>query len=153
MRCWTMVLIGLLLVPFLSHLPAQTANKRHGVEINQDVFPQKTPKECLASVLKAIDGKRIDYLLAHLADPMFVDVRVKALGNFDELIRETNAKFADDPGALKELRRYLKEGEWEEGEEATSVKLKDVKNRAVFFKKIADRWYMENKQRAETEKK
>lgn len=153
MRSWLVILTGVLLFPHLPHLPGQTPAKRHGVEINQDVFPQKTPKECLASVLKAIDGKRIDYLLAHLADPTFVDVRVKALGNFDELIRETNAKLADDPGAVKELRRYLKEGEWEPGDEATSVKLKDVKNRGVFFKKIGDRWYMENKQRAETEKK
>lgn len=133
---------------------AQTAAKRYGVDVNDAVFPQKTAKECLASVVKAIDGKRIDYLLAQLADPQFVDARVKALGgNFEELVKETNAKFAADPAAVKELRRFLKEGEWEEGEESTSVKLKDVKNRSVFFRKMTDRWYMENKQKPDAEKK
>lgn len=149
MRWCVVVLIG---VMAQSAVHAQSA-KRYGVEISPEVFPQKTPKECLASVLKAIEGKRLDYLLAHLIDPMFVDARVKALGDsFPELIREITAKLADAPGTVKELRRYLKEGEWEEGEEATSVKLKDVKNRAVYFKKIGDRWFMENKTKPDEKK-
>ena len=36
-----------------------------------------TPKEALASVLKAADAGRFDYLTAQLADPSFIDDRVK----------------------------------------------------------------------------
>ena len=65
--------------------------KRFGVEPDLKTFPQATPKETLASVLKAIEGKRADYIVAHLADPEFVDRRVKETGH-DELLSETTAK-------------------------------------------------------------
>jgi hypothetical protein len=41
-----------------------------------DAFPQKTPREALASVIRAIEKGRIDYLAAHLIDPGFVDAKV-----------------------------------------------------------------------------
>ncbi|HEV3448581.1 MAG TPA: hypothetical protein VG099_28345, partial [Gemmataceae bacterium] len=54
-----------------------TPPRRYGVLLNQQNYPQEDPKQALASVVKAIDRQRIDYLLAHLADPDFVDERVK----------------------------------------------------------------------------
>ena len=56
-------------------------------------------------MLKAIDGRQVDYLVAQLADTEFVDMRVKVLaGGFKELVRETRSRLAEDPAALKELR-------------------------------------------------
>ena len=99
----------------------------------------------------AIEKQRIDYLLAHLADPDFVDERVKNVygGNFDELVGETTVKLKDNPNEVKLLERFLKEGEWEEKKDTAVARLKDVKDRQVFMKKIGKNWYLENKQREE----
>ena len=134
--------------------PKEAPPKRYGVEADLRDYPQETPKETLASVLRAIDKGRISYLLAHLVDPAFVDQRVKQVygGDFEELVRETIDKLSGNPDAVKELRRFLKEGEWEAGETTATVKLKDVKDRQVFFRKIASRWYLENRQKPEPAK-
>ena len=138
--------------------PAQESKeappRRYGIEATLRDYPQETVKETLASVLQAVERRRINYLLAHLVDPAFVDKRVKEVygGDFEELVRETTAKLADNPAALKELQRFLKEGEWEGGETSASAKLKDVKDRQVFFRKIGRRWYLENRQKPEPAK-
>jgi hypothetical protein len=134
--------------------PNEAPPRRYGIEANLRDYPQETPKEALASVLRAIERGRINYLLAHLADPAFVDKRVKEVygGDFEELVRETTAKLTDNPATLKELQRFLKEGEWETGETTASAKLKDIKDRQVFFRKIGPRWYLENRQKPEPSK-
>ena len=83
-----------------------------------------------------------------------MDKRVKEVygGDFEELVRETTGKLADNPAALKELQRFLKEGEWEGGETSANAKLKDVKDQQVFFRKIGHRWYLENRQKPEPAK-
>lgn len=121
---------------------------RYKVELDLDNYPQKTAKEALESVVKAIDAKQIDYLVAQLADPQFVDMRVKgAAGGFPEVVSETRARLADDAASVTELRRFLAEGQWDAMDSSATVKLKDVKNRAVFLKKDKDRWYLENRQK------
>jgi len=59
----------------------------------------------LASVLKAINGNHIDYLVAHLAEPVFVDTRVQKVynGKFDDLVRDTDQKLKNDPAEIKRL--------------------------------------------------
>src|SRR5947209_8610640 len=47
--------------------------KRYAVEPDLDTFPQTTPKDTLASAMRAVQRDRVDYLLAQLADPEFVD--------------------------------------------------------------------------------
>jgi hypothetical protein len=152
------VLVLSIMVSWVATVPAQAPKeappKRYGIEASLRDYPQETPKETLASVLFAIDKGRINYLLAHLADPAFVDQRVKQVygGNFDELVRETTDKLTGNPDAVKELRRFLKEGEWEATEGTPSVKLKDLKGRQVFFRKIGPRWYLENRQKPASSK-
>ncbi len=127
---------------------------RYGIPLNTRLYPQGAPKEALASVISAIENKRVNYLLAHLTDPVFVDKRVKELygGNFDELVRETEGKLNNEPSAVKELGRFLKEGEWEAGESNATVCLKDIKDRQVYLRKIGDRWFLENRQKPEAAK-
>ena len=131
-----------------------TPPRRYGVLLNQQNYPQEDPKQALASVVKAIDRQRIDYLLAHLADPDFVDERVKEVygGNFDELVKETVTKLKDNPAEAKLLERFLKEGEWDAKENTAAASLKDVKDRQVFMKKVGKSWYLENRQKAENSK-
>ncbi len=127
---------------------------RYGIIANLRDYPQSSAKETLGSVLAAIDNGRIDYLLAHLTDPEFVDKRVREVygGQFDELVKETTTKLADNPATVKELRRFLKEGEWGGGEDRAIAKLKDVKERQVFLRKIGKRWFLENRQKPEMTK-
>jgi hypothetical protein len=135
-------------------LPAQQDEdavppKRYGVILNQQTYPQADAKQALASVVKAIEKQRIDYILAHLADPAFVDERVKEVygGNFDELVKETTTKLKDNPNEAKMLERFGKEGEWDEQKDTATARLKDVKDRQVFMKRIGKNWYLENKQK------
>jgi|SRR5947209_1188879 len=131
-----------------------TPPRRYGVILNQQSYPQTDHKQALASVIKAIDKQRIDYLLAHLADPDFVDERVKEVysGNFEELVKETTTKLRDNPTEAKQLERFLKEGDWDAKENTATARLKDVKDRQVFMKKAGKNWYLENRQKAENSK-
>jgi hypothetical protein len=120
---------------------ADAPGKRFGVEVDPKSFPQGTPQLSLASVLKAIEMKRTDYILAQLADPQFVDRRVKET-SYDELLGEATAKLVDDPGAAKQLRAFLKDGKWDIEESAASLCLKDGSDRSVSFCKAEGRWFM-----------
>ena len=75
---------------------------RFAIEADPDAFPQATAKDALGSVVKAIGENRIDYLLAHLADPAYVDKRVADLGGkFDKAVDVTRQKLTDDPESVK----------------------------------------------------
>jgi hypothetical protein len=131
----------------------KATSRRYGVVLDLNRYPQAAPKDTLASVLQAIDNRRLDYLLAHLVDPEFVDERVKKVrGNFEEVVKEARAKLADNSELVKDLRRFLKEGEWNTTETTASVGLKDVKDRMAFFRKIESRWYLENRQQPPKER-
>jgi hypothetical protein len=123
--------------------------KRYSIEADLKTYPQGTPKETLASVLNAVENKRVDYLVAQLADPEYIDERVKRTfgGKFDEQVNDTRTKL--DPPTVKLLQRFLKEGDWIGKESPASVVLKDAKDRAVTFIKIGDRWYMQNNDKPE----
>jgi hypothetical protein len=116
---------------------------RHGVAIDIKSYPQATPKETLASVFKAVELKRFDYLVAQLSDPEDVDARVEVLaGGFKEVVKEAEEKL--DAPAVKKLKRFLQEGEFETLENQAVVRLKDAPNRVVRLRKISKRWYLQN---------
>src|SRR5262245_6187996 len=123
MRGTVALLIALVCVPVTW---AEQPVKRYGVEPDLKAYPQATPKQALASVIKAVEDKRIDYLVAQLADPEWVDAHVKDLhgGKFEPMVKETTAKM--DELALKQLQRFAKDGVWDIDEKQTVVKLKDV---------------------------
>lgn len=126
---------------------------RLGVAADLKTYPQSTPKETLASVLKAVEAKKIDYVVAQLADPQVIDQRLKDNGGkFDEIVQEARARLLDDPSAVKLLERFLKEGDWKVEENQAVASLKEGSDRRVFFRKAQGRWYLQNRQR-EKEKK
>ena len=131
------------LLALLLTLPAQAdSTKRYGVELDAKAFPQSTPKEALASALKAIDGKKYAYLVAHLADPAFVDDRIKRVyaGKFEEQVDDTRARL--DALVVKQLRRFLDDGKWDVDKTDATVTNEDVPDRAVRLVKKGDRWYL-----------
>jgi hypothetical protein len=118
--------------------------KRFGITPDLKTYPQTTPKEALASIIKAIDAKKIDYLVAHLADPTFVDDRVKRVfgGRFDEQVEDTRGKMG--PLAVKQLKRFQKNGTWKIDKTHAVLRLKDLEKPCVLLKKVGDRWFLEN---------
>jgi len=146
MRQLTAFAAGLVI---LSAAPAQEKKSaplpRYGVAPDLDTYPQASAKQAVGSILKSLDRKRIDYLVAHLAEPGFVDEKVKAqLGNFDEVVREVTDHFNDDPKRTDEFRRFLKEGTLEESGTTAKVTLKDVPTRHITLRQIEGRWFMNN---------
>ena len=117
--------------------------KRHDIEVDTVTYPQATPKESLASVLKAIEAGKFNYLLAQLSEPDWVDRRVKEVHH---------GKFANDRTAIKDLRRFLQEGTWETTDTTATAQLKDVKNRRVYMRRLEGRWFLEDRKDAKTEK-
>lgn len=115
---------------------------RYGVRPDGKAYPQTTAKEALASALKAIDDKRFDYLTAQLADPTFVDDRVKRVyaGKFDEQVQDTQARL--DPATVKLLRRFAKDGTWTVGKTTAIVGLEAVPERVVRLVKKGELWYL-----------
>ncbi len=149
------VVLLVLMVGFViaSGTPAQQIKeppKRYGIDADLENYPQAEAKTALASVLKAIDEKKIDYLLAQLSDPQWVDERVqkKFGGKFEELVKETTQLLADEPTRIEELRRFLREGSWEGDDTEARVNLKDVPGKQVFLRKIETRWYFMNENKA-----
>lgn len=142
------VAVGLVVIASPSVVAQPKVAPRFTIEWDGESFPQANAKDAFASVVKAIDQNRIDYLLAHLVDPEYVERRVSELGGrFDRAVETTRQKFADDPESVKELKRFLNDGEYAETAEAVTVKLKGTP-RAVYLKKVGDRWFFENRQKA-----
>jgi hypothetical protein len=119
---------------------------RYGVAVDLKTYPQATAREALMSVLKAVEAKRFGYLVAQLADPAFVDDRVKRLygGRFEDQVEDTRARL--DPSTVKLLGRFLEDGEWKEEPDRVTVRLKDCERR-LYFKNGRGRWFMEHASR------
>jgi hypothetical protein len=152
MRVGLALLLGLVLLALPGVLgergcgaaPAKPPPPRYGIAADLKAYPQSSPKQALTSVLKAIDAGRFDYLLAHLADPAFVDDRVKRVygGRFAEQVEDTQAHLG--PLAVKQLRRFLKEGEWALDKSKATVRLKALPKRLVRLRLRDGRWYLDH---------
>jgi hypothetical protein len=140
------VFAGFCVLFFVAMVPAQEGkSSRYGIALDVKSYPQSTAKEALASVIKAIDDKKIAYLTAQLADPAFVDDRVKRLygGKFDEQVQDTQARL--DPSTVKQLKRFLKEGKWTITATSAVVTLEEVKDCCVRLVRKDGRWYLEHR--------
>jgi hypothetical protein len=123
---------------------------RFGVALDTKTYPQTTPQEALGSVLKAIEARRVDYVLAFLADPQTVAAAVKNDfdGDFVKYVRAMEGKLT--PEVAKLFGRFLKEGEWKIEGDSASAKLKDVPDKSVFMHKVDGRWRLETRYQAES---
>lgn len=125
---------------------AKVPEKRYDVTPDLTAYSQDTPKDALASIIKTVENKRIDYLLAHLTEPDWVDTRVQENGgNFVPVVEEAKGKLLDDPAPLKQLKLFQKEGDWKENSDRASVGHKDVADRRVYLRKIDGRWFLLNR--------
>ncbi len=137
--------VSLLSLALLLAVADDAKGVRYGIAPDLNTYPQKTPQEAFASVLKAAEVKRFDYLAAQLADPAFIDDRVHRLyaGRFADQVDDTRTRL--DAPTLALLRRFQKDGVWQVGKDDATVTLKDVPDRLVAFRQIGGRWYMEHR--------
>ena len=157
--------IAVLVFVFLcSAAPAQDDKKkeprRFGFDVDQETFPQKTPKDAMESIAKALDGKKVAYLLAHMVDKSYVDYWVdrykddftqgkeegKRLLAFDRLVRERTEYLQNDPLIARDLRIFAREAKWEVMEDLAVGTTEKVPARKVFLRKMGERWFLDNKQ-------
>jgi hypothetical protein len=115
---------------------------RYGVEADEKKYPQATAKEALSSALKAIAAKDFRYLCAHIAEPAFIDGRVKGVyaGKFDEQVADTESRL--DALAVKQLARLAKDGKWKDGDDEAAVTAEEVPGRAARLVKKGGRWFL-----------
>lgn len=81
-------------------------------------------------------------------DREFIVNRIRDLANqknVDNLVQRIRTKIDNDPEVLRDFKRMLREGSFEDAGETSVGKLKDAKDRALYFKRVGDRWYVENK--------
>src|SRR5262245_47722440 len=135
---------AVLTMTLLTFAVAQDKGERYGVALDAKAYPQATPKEALKSVIEAGESKKVDYVAAQLADPAFIDARVKRVygGKCEEQVEDTRSQLR--PLALKRLKRFLDEGKWDVGDDRATVTLDGVKDRRVKLVKKGDRWYLAN---------
>ncbi|HLW68760.1 MAG TPA: hypothetical protein VKS79_25805 [Gemmataceae bacterium] len=132
---------------------AEPPPPRYGVKADLEAYPQGSAKEAMKSIATALERTRVDYILAHLTDPLFVDSRVKEFnGNFEGLVRDTEEHLAD-PKRRQEFVRFLKEGTVEESGTSAKVTLKDVPKKQMTLRQSGGRWFLDNESEADKPKK
>lgn len=155
----------LVLIILSTASPAQDEKKkkeqrRFGFDVDEVTFPQSSPAVAMKSIGIALERKRVDYMLAHMTDPGYVDYWVdrykidftegkeegKRLLAFDRLVRETNQYFVNDPLIVKDLRAFAKDAKWDEKEDVAVGTVESIAARKVFLKKIGERWFLKNEQ-------
>lgn len=173
----------------------KTVQPRFGVLVKAKAYPQDTPRKALASAVEALEKGETSYLVAHLLDPGFVELRLAdrakqleasvevdltrlrdfQLANrdrvrsedrlptdrdrfgaaieqrsrelaFRQLVRDVEEKLLNDPESMKDLRKILRDGQFASEADGARATHPDVKDRALYLKKIGDRWFLENRQ-------
>jgi len=98
--------------------------ERYKIPLDLRKFPQSSPEETLGSVVQCMKAGDLDYLLAHLSSPDYVDARVasyarkytmgseeaKKLVAFNEVVQEIRRHFRNQPDLVQELRQLAEEG-------------------------------------------
>jgi len=162
--------------------PKPEPQPRYGVVAETNIYPQESPKQALASLAKAFDRQRVDYVLAHLADPTFTAGKVAQFyrqkfgrvpeddlelseGERDRRLKTAVALFAAEvsdhmdsfPKQTLRFFRLLKNGAVAEAGTTATVTLADTPEVTLTLKQLEGRWYMVNdpeaaKPRAEGDK-
>lgn len=134
------------LVTIQNHIQAQAVKEsgRYGIPIDEAAFPQNSPENLRKSLLKALESDKIDYMLAHLAHPAFIEKNVREVheGDFSKQVSETKEKLKN--GLKTPLETLLKKGKLESSEKAGTIKDPTLKDFVIHMKLENNKWYMEN---------
>lgn len=65
--------------------------------------------------------------------------------NFKAFAEAVRQKLADEPTNIKELKLFLSDGKFSIMGDTAQVTHRSFKDKTIFFKKIGERWYLENR--------
>ncbi|HEX3148510.1 MAG TPA: hypothetical protein VHR66_10525 [Gemmataceae bacterium] len=80
--------------------------------------------------------------------PADLEIRVREVAtraNFQNLTAQIGRKMVDEPDNFRDLKRFAREGQFQVAGETATVTIKDVKDKALYFKKVGNRWFMDNR--------
>ncbi len=142
---------------------------RFGIPADPEMYPQTSPKQLLASLQKAFDRKRVDYILAHLLDPPFADRKIdqyyqlrfgKSRNEERELTREqldarekqalelfvaeVNEHFSTESKQAVIFFRLLKDGNVEQSGTMATVTHPSAGRLVLTLRSYEGRWFMAN---------
>lgn len=118
---------------------------RFGLLAKLDLYPQDTPEKTLKSIVAALEKGEYAYVLAHMADPAFVDSTIKQNKlKFNEFVEQVKQTAKENPEQLRELRKFVTSGEWTATDTMATALEKSLPGRAVIMLKVGDRWFMSN---------
>jgi hypothetical protein len=86
------------------------------------------------------------------ADPKGFDEAVRreaARRAFRLVAQDIRGTLDENPDHLKDLRRFLREGQITDAGDTASAALRDARDRSVHFRKVGNRWYVQDRKRAE----
>lgn len=90
--------------PVVAQEPTPSIPPRYGIITAPEAYPQRTPREALLSAARAVERGKVDYLVAHLIDPKFVDTRVLARARLIEEDVEKELRIERDAQRLNPPR-------------------------------------------------
>ena len=104
------------------------------MQTTQEFF-QRVAAEQIATSGQSLGGRELQERI--------IDVGTRL--NFRNLADEMRRKAAEDREALADMKRFLRDAVFEETGDAATGRVKDIKDRAVYFKLIDGRWFLENR--------
>jgi hypothetical protein len=67
-------------------------------------------------------------------------------GSFEKAVAETSRKLNGDPESIREMRRFLSDGEFGEPQgDVVAVTCSEIKSRKLYMRKVGARWFLENR--------
>lgn len=115
--------------------------ERYGQEVDLKLYPQSTPQEAIAAVIKAMKAADITYMLAHLVSPTEVDRKLKG---DREAFRKLAVKATPEKtkAMVTDLQTLLDDGTWTMRRNLCWATIDG--HRDLTLEKIGKRWFMHN---------
>jgi hypothetical protein len=66
---------------------------------------------------------------------------------YRQLVNEIGERFREDPAHLRDLQRYLRDGETTIAENAAKIEIRKEPGKALYFRKVGNRWFIEDRTR------
>ncbi len=90
------------------------------------------------------------------SDPsLFADVVKEEARNraFKFVIKDVRQHLTEHPEYLKDFKRFLRDGQFTDSGDTANATLRDLKDKQLNFKKVANRWFIEDRQGIEQPEK
>jgi hypothetical protein len=114
---------------------------RYGIRANQKRFDQTSPRRTVRAAIKAIEGGKVEYLLAHLVSPHEVDRKFR--GDRIRLSRLAATAAPKQAETLRDtLRQHLDKGRWTVQSGSARSRVEGAPD--LTLQRVGRRWFLQN---------